>query len=197
MKRNLWALVVLACLSATGTAAAADRWVHVKVIDNGEDGEKVRINIPLSLAEKILPTINADRLRDGKIKVNELTTDRVDLRALLEAVRSAQDNEFVTVDSRHESVRVAKQGGFMLIKVEEKNEPGGKASHGTGRKHGSAVDIKIPFPVVEALLSGDKDEINVLAGIRALGNYQDIDLVSVNDADSTVRIWVDSRNVAD
>jgi hypothetical protein len=59
------------------------------------------------------------------------------------------------------------------------------------------VDIKIPFPVVEALLSGGKDEINVLAALRALGNYQNIDLVTVNDADSTVRIWVDSSNVAD
>ena len=197
MKRNLWALVVLACLSATGLAAAADRWVHVKVIEHGEDGERVRVNIPLSLAEKVLPAIKADKLRDGKIKVDELTTDRVDLRALLEAVRSAQDNEFVTVDSRHESVRVAKQSGFMLIKVEEKDEPRGKTSQETGRKHASNVDIKIPFPVVEALLSGDKGEINVLAGIRALDNYQNIDLVNVNDEDSTVRIWVDSRNVAD
>jgi hypothetical protein len=197
MKRNLWALVVLTWVMTAGLAAAADRWVHVRVVENGEDGERVRINIPLSLAEKVLPTIKADKLRDGKIKVDELTTDQVDLRALLEAVRDAQDNEYVTVDSRHETIRVAKSGGFMLVKVQEAQGESGKGSHAAGQKNSSNVDIKIPFPVVEALLSGEKDEINVLAGLRALGNYQNIDLVTVNDADSTVRIWVDSSNVAD
>jgi hypothetical protein len=197
MKRNLWALMVMAWVMTAATAAAADRWVHVRVIENGEDGEHVRINIPLSLAEKVLPTIKADKLRDGKIKVDDLTTDKVDLRALLAAVRDAQDNEYVTVDSRHESIRVAKSGGFMLIKVQEAQGENGKASHAAGQKHSSNVDIKIPFPVVEALLSGGKDEIDILAALHALGNYQSIDLVTVNDADSTVRIWVDSRNVAD
>ena len=197
MKRNLWALVVLAWVMTAGLAAAADRWVHVRVIENGEDGERVRINIPLSLAEKVLPTIKADKLRDGKIKVDELSTDQVDLRALLEAVRDAQDNEYVTVDSRHETIRVAKSGGFMLIKVQEVQGEKEKASTPAGQKHSSNVDIKIPFPVVEALLSGEKDEINVLAAIHALSNYQNIDLVTVTDAESTVHIWVDSRNVAD
>ncbi len=197
MKRNLGVLVVLAFVLAMSHATAADRWVHVKVIENGEDGERVRINIPLSLAEKVLPTVKADKLRNGKIKVDEFTTDGVDLRALLEAVRDAQDNEYVTVDSRHETVRVAKQGGFMLVKVQEMPEEGKKAVHDGGRKHSSEVNIKIPFPVVEALLSGEKDEINVVAGLRALDNYQNLDLVTVNDEDSAVRIWVDSRNVAD
>jgi len=196
MKRNLGVLVGLAC-ALSANLAGADRWVHIKVIDNGEDGERVRINIPLSLAEKVLPTIKCDKLRGGKIKVDEISTDQVDLRALLNAVREAQDNEYVTVDSRHETVRVAKQGGFMLIKVRELPEEGKKASGEGNRNHRSDVDIKIPFPVVEALLSGEKDEINVLAGIRALNNYQNLDLVTVNDDDSTVRVWVDSRNVAD
>jgi hypothetical protein len=197
MKRNLWVLVVLAWVSTAGLTAAADRWVHVKVIENGEDGDRVRVNIPLSLAEKVLPTIKADNLHDGLIKVDGHTTDKVDLRALLEAVRDAQDNEYVTVDSRHQSVRVAKSGGFLLIKVHETHGAAAKPPQTADKKGDSTVDIKVPFSVVNALLSGEKDELNLLAAIRALGNYQDIDLVTVNDADSTVRIWVDSRNVAD
>ena len=197
MKRNLWVQVAVACVFSTGLAAAADRWVHVKVIDKGEDGERVRVNIPLTLAEKVLPTINADKLHEGRVKVNELTSDRVDLRALLAAVREAQDNEYVTVDSRHETVRVAKQNGFVIIKVQEQGEAAKKVSHEGKRDHASEVDIKIPFPVVEALLSGDNDEINVLAGLRALDKFQDLDLVTVNDEDSSVRIWVDSKNTAE
>jgi hypothetical protein len=197
MRRNLWALVVLAWVSTAALAAAADRWVHVKVIESGEDGERVRINIPLSLAEKVLPTIKADKLRDGKIKVGEHTTDKVDLRALLEAVRDAQDNEYVRVESSHEDIRVAKSGGFLLIKVQDFPGVNRKTPQAGERKRGSTVNIKVPFPVVNALLSGEKDELNVLAAIRVLNNSQDVDLVTVNDESSTVRVWVDSQNVAD
>ena len=197
MKRDAAVLVAVVCVFSSGLAMAADRWVHVKVIDKGEDGERVRVNIPLNLAEKVLPTINADKLHEGKVKVNELTSDRVDLRALLAAVREAQDNEYVTVDSKHETVRVAKQNGFVVIKVQEQGESAKHVSHDGKPGHASEVDVKIPFPVVEALLSGDKDEIDVLAGLRALDKFQDLDLVTVNDEDSSVRIWVDSKNTAE
>jgi hypothetical protein len=162
-----------------------------------EPPEHVKFMFATTEPEKVLPTINADKLHEGKIKVDEITSDRVDLRALLAAVREAQDNEYVTVDSRHETVRVAKQNGFVIIKVQEQGEESKKAPHEGKRQHASEVDIKIPFPVVEALLSGDKDEINVLAGIRALDKFQDLDLVTVNDEDSSVRIWVDSKNTAE
>jgi hypothetical protein len=188
MKRNLWVLVVLAWVTTAGLAAAADRWVHVKVIETGEDGERVRVNIPLSLAEKVLPAIKADKLRDGKIKIDEHTMDKVDLRALLEAVRDAQDNEFVRVESSHQDIRVAKSGGFLLIKVQDLHPTDRKTSRAGEQKRGSNVNIKIPFPVVNALLSGEKDELNVLAAIRALGDYQDLDLVTVSDENSTVRV---------
>jgi hypothetical protein len=51
--------------------------------------------------------------------------------------------------------------------------------------------------VVTALLSGEKDQLDVLAAIHALGDYQNLDLVTVTDESSTVRVWVDSQNVAD
>jgi hypothetical protein len=197
MKRNLWALVVLAWISTVGLAAAADRWVHVKVIETGEDGERVRINIPLSLAEKVLPAIKADKLRDGKIRIDEHTMDKVDLHALLEAVRDAQDNEYVRVESSHEDIRVAKSGGFLLIRVQDSHPTERKTPRAGGQKRGSTVNVKVPLPVVNALLSGEKDQLDVLAAIHALGDYQNLDLVTVTDESSTVRVWVDSQNVAD
>jgi hypothetical protein len=148
------------------------------------------------LAEKVLPTITADKLQNGKIKVNDQDLKGVDLRALLEAVREAPDNEYVTVESPHENVRVAKSEGFMLIKVreaEQKTEKAGKAQ----AKPGSTVDIKVPFTVVTALLSGEKDELNLVAALQALNQNGDVDLVTVNDEHSTVRIWVDSQNTAE
>jgi len=194
-------LLALACLATTTLAWGAERWVHIRVVENGEDGERVRVNVPLSLAEKVLPTIKADRLCNGKVKVRNHDFDEIDLHALLEAVRTAQDNEFVTVESKHENVRVAKSGGFLLIKVRESHyhgkETGNREAKPGEEKRVETVDIKIPFTVVNALLSGDKDELDVLAAVRALREFDDLELVTVNDDSSTVRIWVDSRNTAD
>jgi hypothetical protein len=176
-------------------AMPADRWIHVRVTESGPDGDRVRINIPLSLAEAVLPTIKAEKFCDGKVKVAGHALDQVDLRAILEAVRMAQDNQYVTVESKHENVEVAKAGEFLLIKVHEDREGAGKSA--ATQRTGSTVDIKIPFKVAHALLSGSSDELDVLAAIRALGEYPNLELVTVNDESDSVRIWVDTRNNAD
>ena len=86
-------------------------------------------------------------------------------------------------------MRVAKSAGNLLIKVREGSEAE-KEKHET-------VDVSIPFPVIDALLSAGKDELDVLAAVRALGAIGDTVLVSVNDKNSKVRIWVDSRNTTE
>ena len=187
--------VMVSMLAFAALAMPADRWLHVRVTESGPDGDRVRINIPLSLAEAVLPTIKADKFSDGKVKVEGHALDQVDLRAILEAVRKAQDNQYVTVESKHENVEVAKAGEFLLIKVHENREGAGKTAG--ARKATNTVDIKIPFKVANALLSGSNDELNVLAAVRALGEYPSLELVTVQDESDNVRIWVDSKNSAD
>ena len=82
---------------------------------------------------------------------------------------------------------MAKAGGNLLVRVRE----------GPRSRSHQSVDVTIPLPVVEALLSGGKDELNILAGIHALGVQGDITLVSVTDAHDNVRIWIDSKNRSD
>jgi hypothetical protein len=82
----------------------------------------------------------------------------------------------------------------MIVHVVEKNshsEKNGKA------KERSQVDVKVPMKVVEALLSAGKDELDVLAALRALSAHGDTELVTVKSDDSTVRVWLDSKNVSD
>jgi ABC-type sulfate transport system permease component len=83
----------------------------------------------------------------------------------------------------------------ILIKVHERRERAGKTAG--ARKAASTVDIKIPFKVAHALLSGSNDELNVLAAVRALCEYPNLELVTVKDESDNVRIWVDSSNNAD
>ena len=187
--------VMVSMLAFTALAMPAERWIHVRVTESSPDGERVRINIPLSLAEAVLPTIKVDKFCQGKVKMDGHDFNQVDLRALLEAVRQAQDNQYVTVESKDENVQVAKAGEFLLIKVQENRKGAGKASR--VQKEPSTVDIKIPLKVARALLSGNNDELDVLAAVRALGDYPNLELVTVRDENDSVRIWVDTNNDAD
>ena len=187
--------VMIGILVFTALAWPADRWIHIRVIESGPDGDHVRVNIPLSLAEAVLPTIHADNFSDGKVKVEGHAFDQVDVRALLEAVRKTQDNQFVTVQSKDQNVEVAKAGEFLLIKVHENFKRGAKKPDAS--KEGNTVNVKIPFKVANALLSGPNDELNVLAAVRALDEYGNLELVTVKDDHDDVRIWVDSNNAAD
>jgi hypothetical protein len=169
------------------SSSSKDRWLHVRVENQTSKDETVRVNVPLELAEKILPTINKDRMHNGKVKVDQIDCHGVDMRALLDAVRTSKDGEFVTVQDHNSDVRVAKQNNYLLVHVLDKN-------HSSKRSH---VEVKIPMKVVDALLSGGTDELDLVAGLRALSAQGDTELVSVNDEENKVRVWLDSKNSAD
>ena len=126
----------------------------------------------------------------------------VDLRALLDAIRTSKDGEYVTVQSKENDVRVAKSAGYLIIHVTDKNgdivaDARGTTNSKSKAHHESKVEIKVPMKVVDALFSGGKDELDVVAALRALSSFGDTELVSVKDSENTVRIWIDSKNVAD
>jgi WD40 repeat protein len=147
----------------------------------------VRVNVPLELAEKVLPTINKDRLHDGKVKLDLAHANNdVDLRAMVDAIRTSKDGEFVTVQSKDNDIRVAKKDGYLLVHIIDKEH---------AKK--SQVEVKVPMKVVDALFSAGKDELDVVAALHALGAQGDTELVSVKDDENTIRVWLDSKNVAD
>jgi hypothetical protein len=195
------------------SASSGDRWLHVRVVSSDSKGESVCVNVPLELAEKILPAINKNQLHGGKVTIDKLDADGVDFRALLDAVRSSKDGEFVTVNGKDgEDVRVAKQGGFLLVHVtdasghvthhhhadkdsaDKKQGDGNQAAKESVAANVSHVEVKIPLSVVDALLSGKKDELDLIAGLHMLSAQGDTELVSVKDGEDTVRVWIDSKN---
>jgi len=172
--------------SQASAAAHGDRWLHVRVISADAKGDTVKVNVPLDLAEKVLPAINHDRMHNGKVRLGNVECDGVDVRALLDAVRSSKDGEFVTVQKKDADISVAKKDGQLLVHVHDKERP--KAQQ---------VEVKVPMKVVEALLSGDKDELDIVAALHALATQGDMELVSVKDEENTIRVWVDSKSIAD
>ena len=168
------------------TSAKQDRWLHVRVISSDAKGETVRVNVPLELAEKVLPAINHDRLHGGKVKIDCAHVNDVDLRVMVDAIRAAKDGEYVTVQGTENDVRVAKQDNHLIVHVLDK-----------GKSKRSQVEIKVPMKVIDALFSAGKDELDLVAALHALSAAGDTELVSVKDNENTVKVWLDSKNVTD
>lgn len=192
MRKRLQGVTVFCLLAAGAMAAAAptmaagaERYLHVKVED-GDKGESVNVNVPLSMAEKILPTINDRDLHQGRVTIHDGEFKDVDVRTLLDAVRSAEDNEFVTVKEKDQDVRVAKSNGNIIVHIKD------------NRNKEEKVDVTVPMKVIDALLSTAKNnELDISAALHALSDAGDILLVTVQDAGQKVRVWVDSRNTQD
>jgi len=186
----VFCLLAAALLSASAAMAApGDRYLHVKV-DDAEKGESVNVNLPLTIAEKILPTVNKGRLHAGTVSISDADIEGVDIRAILDAIRTAPDNEFVSVKEKDQDVRVAKSKGNLLIHVRDDSDGKGK--------YGQKVEITVPMKVVDALFStAKKNELDIAAAIRALDGAGETLLVTVEDASQHVKIWVDSRSSTD
>jgi hypothetical protein len=175
----------VAGMASSAMAAPPERYLHVKVTDTKE-GESVNVNLPLSIAEKVLPTISKGNLHEGHVTISGADMDGVDVRALLDALRTTPDNEFVTVTQKDRDVRVAKSNGNFIVHVR---------CHDGDKEN---VDVTIPLKVVDALFSTSKDnELNVVAALHALSDAGDALLVTVQDASQHVRIWVDSRGTSE
>jgi hypothetical protein len=185
--RTAMPLFVVLFAGSMLVANASERYLHVRVSSPNKN-EQVRINVPLALAEKLIPAINSGQLRNGKVHIGHLSTDSINLKMIFDALKTAPEGEFVTVQDNDNDVRVAKEHGQLVVHVIDKSKSKDKEN----------VDVTIPWDVALALSSDtDGDQFNIEAAIKALGNAGDVTLVSVTSRDESVRIWVDSNSTAD
>jgi hypothetical protein len=182
MIRRIPVVTMALILVSTGVVlAGGDRWLHVRVQEAGDTPQTVRVNVPLSLIERVVPLIDVDEFHGGKIRLGEQELGSTDLRAIWQEIKDTEDAEFVTVEGGDDNVRVSKKGDYLVAEVQE------------GRGSRESVTARLPLAVIDALLSGDKDELNILAAIKALAAHEG-DLVAVKDDKSTVRVWIDGSN---
>ena len=183
-KRITLAAIALLLFATGATLAGVEgRWLHVRVQDHDDDGEYVAVNVPLELVGALIPTIETEEFRGGRIVLDDDDFEEIDLRAALKALRDTPDGEYVTVRSRDENVRVAKERGFFLIDAEDDD--------------GEKVRVRMPLRVVDAMLGAGRNEIDLMAALDVLADADTGDLVTVESHDSTVRIWIDSSQTGD
>ena len=179
--RSARTAALAACLSLAAPAwPQTANWLHVEVNDGGERASKVNVNLPLSVAKVALEVAPKQFTDKAVEKLNEHDVSIADIRKLWAEIKNAGNAEFVTVQEADETIRVAREDGWVRVRVDK-----------TGEKP-ERVRVDIPVGVVDALLSGDGESFNLLAAINELeGNTGDI--VNIEDGDETVRVWIGSQ----
>ena len=165
------------------TLAASDSWLHIRVEERGGGGENVNVNIPLALVETLLPAIETEEFNGGRVHIGDTDLDGVDLREILLAIQDAPDADYVKIQSEGEQVRVSKEGGFLIVHVNE--------------SRGDRVRVRLPLDVVDALVSEASDELDLVAALDVLAQHHRGDLVTVESNDESIRIWIDSNGSGD
>jgi hypothetical protein len=175
-------IVTLTCLAVT--AMAGDRWLHVSVDEGGRHGEYVRVQVPLKMIRAFVPLIESHAFEHGHVDLDDCDISPADMRAILEAVHEADDGDYVRVEGQDELVRVAKRGEFLHIRVDERDSWGDADE---------VVRVKVPMAVVEAMVANDDTELDLIAAIEVLDDMGATELVTVDDGDALVRIWIDDQ----
>jgi hypothetical protein len=172
--------LALALVAAAAPARAqSEPWIHVRVVEH-DDGNKVSVNLPLALAQVALEVAPRDIMEKGRLKLREKDITVSDIRRLWTELKASGDAEFVTVEERDKTVRLARAGDHLHINV---NERSGK---------NEKVQIRMPLAVVDALLSGSGESMDIGAALMQLKGQRG-EIVTVEGSDSNVRIWIDEN----
>ena len=194
MRKSILAGVGLLALSvlpvATVAAQTGTAWLHVRV-EEAKQASKVAVNLPMGVVEAVLKASPEMIEKHGKIHLGDHHGMKMaDLRAAWKALAEVGDAELVTVESEDENVKVMRKGDVVQVFVDSKAKPGkdGKASKG-----GEQVRVEVPVSLVNAFLSGEGEEGNIQAAVAELQKRRG-NIVSVQDDDSHVRVWIDEQN---
>lgn len=103
-----------------------------------------------------------------------------DLRRLWKELRETGDAELVSLEEKDESVRIARAGDLVQIRVAKPGD-------------GEEVHVDVPVALVDALLSGEGEDVNVTAALAEVRKLRG-EVVRVSDRDRRVRVWIDERN---
>jgi hypothetical protein len=154
-------------------------WVHVRV-SHADEGETLALNLPLSALEVALRLVPRHLAENGRFRLEDVGQDvsLADLREIWAQVEGAGDADLITVDHEAHRIRVGRRGSQIQVRVRE------------GRD-GEQVTIDLPVRVVEALLAGDGDELNIDAAMAELRTVRG-DVVDIRrDGDRRMRVWID------
>lgn len=165
------------------SAQAPTAWIHVQVIDDQDADARVNINLPLAAVEAALQLAPGTVSTEGRVRLGNDGVSIAAIRRIWEAVRGAGDAQLITVEEQDKRISVARKGDLIEVIIVEADQRGPVSND-------ERVRAEIPVPVVDALLSGDGDTLNVRAALKELQGRRG-DVVRVEDGSKRIRVWID------
>ena len=148
--------------------------------DDGE-GAKVKVNLPLSLAEvalKMASKVENEYISNGQIRIDNAEISVRDIRILWKELKNAGDAEFVSIEEDDEVIKVFRDGDYVHVNVDS-------------RYGDEKVRMELPVNLVDALLDSEGETIDLAAAFDELGDSHRGDIIRIQDGSDFVRVWVD------
>ena len=185
--KSFWSTALLLVMTTLVASAATigrpatqqepEPWVHVEVTSDG--GTNMNLDLPLAAVTAMLALAPETIVQNGEFQFgSSYQVPVAAIREMWRELRDVGDVEFVTIQHEGQDVRIARAGEIVLVNVSD--------SDGDDE----SVRVEIPVPVVDALLSGDGDTLNIGAAIEELSMLRG-ELVRVIESDNNIRIWID------
>ncbi len=185
--KSFWSTALLLVMTTLVASAATigrpatqqepEPWVHVEVTSDG--GTNMNLDLPLAAVTAMLALAPETIVQNGEFQFgSSYQVPVAAIREMWRELRDVGDVEFVTIQYEGQDVRIARAGETILVNVSD--------SDGDDE----SVRVEIPVPVVDALLSGDGDTLNIGAAIEELSMLRG-ELVRVIESDNNIRIWID------
>lgn len=164
--------------SATPALATEDGpvvWMKVEVYEGGS--QKVKVNIPLSMIEVFVDSMDGGRF----LNHIEAQHPGLDMARMWQEVRDTALDEFVTIETDEESVRVWKDSEYFRVDVQEfrNSEPN--------------IRMTIPLSVMDYLFDPDRSTLNFQEMVGALRGYLPMTLLEADKDGESVRIWLEEN----
>ena len=193
-------------------------WIHLDM--TGERGANMNLNLPLAAIEAALamaPEAVVDG--DGQLQLGgDRQIPVTAIRTAWSQLRDVGDVEIANIRDGAQSIRVAREGDIILVDVtgtddgddageggadqEDAGHDGDAERDGDddndhdggdrrrGRRDIGDVQVRVPVSVVDALLSGSGETLDVRAAIQELASLRG-EMVQVDHPDGRIRVWID------
>ena len=178
-RKSLAFFPVVLLFGVSLVSAQSSHWLHVAV-DTGGAGEQVNVNLPLKLVETVLPMIEDQELTKGKVKFDELPFTVPQMREIWQTLKAEGDFELASIQEADMDLRIFMEGDYLYVRSAE--------------DAAQEVQVTLPSQVVDALLGGEGDELDLMAAAKALASTDAEELVRVRDGEETVRVWIDASS---
>ena len=192
-------------------------WIH---LDMTGERANMNLNLPLAAIEAALalaPEAIVDS--EGQLQLGgQREIPVVAIREVWNQMRGAGDVEFANIRDGRQNIRVAREGDIILVNVtgtddEDAEHEGDADEDGAEHRDGDRdegehegdrddaehdrdrgvigeVQVRVPVSVVDALLSGTGETLDVRAAIQELSSLRG-EMVQVVHPEARIRVWID------